>query len=301
MTNEELCIAIQSDKNNKQKIEELYFQNIGLLQSICNRISKSSGYEFEDLLQESYFCFVKAAENWNADQGVSFSTYATTAIYRYLLQYVRKTHSIIRKPVYKESLIGKYKQFLNEYQKQYGKEPSDEELCNELAINADALALLKSDAYCTECLSLSASLPEDDGTNLADLIPDPVDQYECVETRIIQGELAEKIWAAVSKLKEEQQTVIKQHYVDGKSIASIARENHWKYHKTKRNHKTALDTLRRKNRRELKKFFEIYGIGLKRTGLQYWKHTGTSSTEYAALKMLDKWENDYSGEEEDEI
>lgn len=265
---------------------------MGMLRKICSKYSGISGHEFDDLLQQSFFGLVKAAEHWQPDQDTSFLTYAIIAISGELKRYIDDSGSLIRKPVYKNSLIGRYNSYVNYYRSEHGREPSEREIIQELDISSDQLRTLLLDVLRLDFKSLDAKISEEFEDTIADTVADPVDKYDELENNILSEELAEKLWAAVNKLKKDQKTVIREYYANDKSIADISKEHGWTYKHTRDEHRNALHYLRTRYSRQLLPYAEIYGLGVSRSGVGYFNRTWTSSTEYAALKLLEGSNNE---------
>ena len=72
MTNEELVMEIQ--QGNKDKLNDLWLQVSDFIRS-CAREFNAGDFE-EDLVQESYFGLLEAAQRFDNSQGCKFLTFA---------------------------------------------------------------------------------------------------------------------------------------------------------------------------------------------------------------------------------
>lgn len=104
MTNEELVKEIQSGINQQENMKQLYFQNIGLLRSICLKFAHNE--EMEDLLQEAFFGLYEAVKHYESDSDVLFMTYAPYWIRQRLRFYTINSGHLIRIPAH---ALGKVK------------------------------------------------------------------------------------------------------------------------------------------------------------------------------------------------
>lgn len=293
MTNEELLFCIQNDQNRQQNIEQLYLQNEGLLRKICIKLSKATGYEFEDLLQQSYFGLVRAVDTYKNDQKTVFATYATMIIKRELQRYINTTGSLIRKPEYRDTLIWKYKQFIADYQTQNKTDPFDSEICENLKINQKQLERIREDILTMKIKSFSERISFETEDTLGDTLPDPVDKYDEAERIILNDQLAIKLWDAVKTLKEQQQMIIKEIYANDSTVKEIAAKTDIPIHIVWRERDKALKELKENYQEELLMFLDVYGMGLRGVSLNFWKEKGFSSTEFAAIKLLERRKNEY--------
>lgn len=286
MSNEELVSALQRGENWQDNIEQLYYQNIGMIRQICQRYSSISDHDFDDLMQQSFLGLNKAVDNWKSDQDISFITYATVVIKHELKRYIDETGSIVRRSSNENHIIGRYKQYIESYITEKGKKPSEQEIINELGITLKQLRTLLMNIRIFAVKRLDEPLSEDLEDTIGDTVTDPIDKYEKLEKHILSQELAEKLWDAVNKLKEEQRTVINDHYKEGKTLKDIASDNGWTKDLTIRLKDKALKELKKKHQRSLKPYLDIYGMGIKGTSLSNFNNSWTSATEYAALKLL---------------
>ena len=83
MTNEEIVLQLQSEqKRTRQRplLELLYLQNKGIINKLANSYSYDTGLEFDDLVQEGYFCMIAAAAAYDPKAGYKYLTYLANAL-----------------------------------------------------------------------------------------------------------------------------------------------------------------------------------------------------------------------------
>ncbi|OMC99162.1 sigma-70 family RNA polymerase sigma factor [Paenibacillus sp. FSL R5-0636] len=76
--------------------DELIQNNMGLVRSVANKISKTTGVEYLELFQEGSIGLVKAARSFDETKNFRFSTYATRCIQNEMLVYLRKGRQTIK-------------------------------------------------------------------------------------------------------------------------------------------------------------------------------------------------------------
>lgn len=86
MDNEQL--AARAKDGGQEALFNLYQNNQGMTKKMCRSIA-ADDFEFEDLMQESYFVLLKAVDGYNPDQGIKFISYYTKALKWNLLRYKR--------------------------------------------------------------------------------------------------------------------------------------------------------------------------------------------------------------------
>lgn len=79
--------------------QELVASNTGLVNGVLKKLMWHQDYE--DLRSEGYLGLCYAAERWDPDQGIAFSTYATTYIRGYVTDYLNRACQGPMRPYYK--------------------------------------------------------------------------------------------------------------------------------------------------------------------------------------------------------
>ena len=218
MTNEELCIAIQSGTGERQELlEQLYTQNTKMIEKIIRRYR---GYEeLDDLRQESFFGLVQASLLWKPKKDCKFLTYAVYWIRQAILRYIEECSGIIRVPSNKRQMIRQYDKILNSYRVRFGRDPSDRELCALLDLTPEQLKDLRNNAQALRIRSTSEPVGgEEDDITLEDTIAAAGDPIQDTIERIQREELARELWSCVDELKPKQAAVIRERYRNGRTL-----------------------------------------------------------------------------------
>ena len=281
MTNEELCIAIQSGKGNKQELfEQLFNQNIGMIEMIIRRYQGIE--DIEDLRQESYFGIVKAAELWDPGREVLFMSYASYWINQVVQRYIDNCGAVVRVPVHRRAMLAKYRKTLNNYRMKFGQDPSERELCALMELTLEQLKDMKKDAAAVQILSTSAPIGgEADELTLEDTIADTSEPIEETIDRIQQEELSREIWACVDDLKPQHRDMIRKRYQDGRTLKECSEKLGCSVEYARRIEQDAIRELRKsKHVKQLRPFLTeqaAYSLGLRGNSVGSFRRNGSSS------------------------
>lgn len=290
MTNEELVALIQSGVDVQENMAQLYRQNRRFIIKIA--LPYSNTCELEDLVQEAYFGLEKAAKRFEADRGFKFLTYAENWIRQAIQRYCQNNGNLKRVPVHVLEQISKYQKFRNDFSSVVGVEPTDEDYCGYLDISAKKLKELRTHMDASNVKSFSETIPGADDVTFADTIADDFNLEESVIDSITDEESKAIIWGAVSDLKDREATIVRGYYRDGETLDDLADRLSISREKVRQLKFDAISTLRRCN--NLKRLAEMFGYNCQQAynwGLGRWRNTGTSSTEFLAMKHIELQES----------
>lgn len=290
MTNEELVALIQAGVDVQENMAQLYQQNRRFITKIA--LPYSNTCELEDLVQEAYFGLEKAAKKFEPDRGFKFLTYAENWIRQVIHRYCQNNGNLKRVPVHVLEQISKYQKFRNDFIGVVGVEPTDEDYCGYLEISAKELKELRTHMVGSDVKSFSETVPGVDDATLADTLADDFNLEESVIGSIADEEAKAIIWGAVSDLKDREATIVRGYYRDGETLDDLADRLSISREKVRQLKFDAINTLRRCN--NLKRLAEMFGYNCQQAytwGLGRWRNTGTSSTEFLALKHIELQES----------
>jgi len=166
---EEVALAKRIIEGDVSASKELAEANLRLVVSIAKRYV-GRGMLFLDLIQEGNMGLIKAVEKFDHTKGFKFSTYATWWIRQAITRAIADQARTIRIPVHMVETINKLIRVQRQLLQDLGREPSPEEIGEEMELTADRVReILK---ISQEPVSLETPIGEEDDSHLGDFIED---------------------------------------------------------------------------------------------------------------------------------
>lgn len=200
---QEVALAAKIKKGNKAAKAEMIRANLRLVVKIA-RDYANLGLPLLDLISEGNIGLVKAVERFDPAKGGKLSTYGAWWIKQSIKRALANQGKTIRLPVHLVDKIAKIRRVGAGLSDELGREATDEEIAEEVGMNAAKVTQLKQAAI--RPASLDAPVGEEDSTEFGELVGDnaAVDPFESLSDKNMQMEVGD----VLDQLDERERKII---------------------------------------------------------------------------------------------
>src|ERR1700730_4396070 len=208
---QEIDLARKIKKGDAAAREQMISSNLRLVVTIA-RDYINFGMPLLDLISEGNVGLTKAVERFDPAKGAKLSTYAMWWIKQSIKRALANDSKTIRLPVHLGDKLAKMRRVALQMSDELGREPTDDELSEELGIASEKVARLTSVGI--RPASLDASIGDHDSTEFGEMIGDEDAQtpFELVRDKNLRDEVD----GLIAVLDAREKKIISQRFgLDG--------------------------------------------------------------------------------------
>jgi RNA polymerase primary sigma factor len=205
---QEIELAEKIKKGNAAARERMINSNLRLVVTIAHDYA-NLGLPLLDLISEGNIGLTKAVERFDPAKGAKLSTYAMWWIKQSIKRALANQGKTIRLPVHLVDKIAKVRRVSLQMSDELGREPTDDELGEEIGIAAEKVAVLKSLGI--RPASLDAPIgDDDDSTEFGEVIGDEEAQtpFELLRDEDLRNEME----GLLEALNDRERKIISQRF-----------------------------------------------------------------------------------------
>ena len=200
---EEVKLARRIKRGDEEARSIMVRSNLRLVVKIARDYS-NYGLPLLDLISEGNIGLMKAVERFDPKKGGKLSTYAAWWIKQSIKRALANQSKTIRLPVHLVDKIAKLRRVSAQMTEELGREPTDDELAEEVGMAVAKVSALKSAAI--RPTSLDQPLGDDDNTALGDIIGD--EEAEDPFEVLMDKDLREEVGGLLDVLDDRERKII---------------------------------------------------------------------------------------------
>lgn len=204
---QEIELATEIKKGNKKALDKLVKANLRFVVSVAKQY-QGQGLSLGDLINEGNIGLIKAAERFDVSRGFKFISYGVWWIRQSILQALAEQSRIIRLPLNRIGILSKIWKVYVELEQRYEREPTADEIADELNMDAEVIAdALK---IAGRHVSFDTPVKNNDESVVFDLITnndEPSPDY-----KLISASLQKDIERTLCTLSKRESEVLKLYY-----------------------------------------------------------------------------------------
>ncbi len=250
---EEVELARRIKKGDQDAIEKLTRANLRFVVSVAKQY-QNQGLSLPDLINEGNLGLIKAAEKFDETRGFKFISYAVWWIRQSIMQAINEQSRIVRLPLNQVSSLTKYKKAISDFEQEFHRTPTDEELADLLDLTEEKIK--KTVKISGRHVSVDAPFAEGEDNSLLDVLTN--DDSPRADSNLDLESLRIEIERALSTLTPREKDIIKSSFGIGSeqlSLEEIGEKYDLTRERVRQIREKAIKRLRNTSRSKLLKSF----------------------------------------------
>ncbi len=214
---QEIKLAAKIKRGDQKAKAEMIRANLRLVVKIA-RDYANLGLPLLDLISEGNIGLMKAVERFDPKKGGKLSTYASWWIKQSIKRALANQGKTIRLPVHLVDKIAKVRRVAGQMTEELGREPTDDELAEEIGMLASKITALKSAAI--RPTSLDQPIGDEDSTEYGEIVGDEAaeDPFETLRDK----DLREEVGELLDVLDDRERKILNQRFgLDGQKPKTL--------------------------------------------------------------------------------
>ncbi len=198
-------------KQGEEARQKMIRANLRLVVKIAQDYA-GYGLPLLDLISEGNIGLMRAVDRFEPSKGAKLSTYAAWWIKQAVKRALANQGKTIRLPVHLTDKISRLRRISTQLSEEFGREPTDEELAEELGIPPAKVARLRSAAI--RPASLNATVGDSDGSELGELVRD--ENARSPDDLVANVDITKNVLSSLDILDERERKILTLRYgLDG--------------------------------------------------------------------------------------
>ncbi len=208
---QEIELARRIRNADTEALEQLVKANLRFVISVAKEY-QGQGLPLQDLISEGNLGLIKAAQRFDETRGFKFISYAVWWIRQSILQALAEQSRVVRLPLNRVGAINKVGRTFEALEKSFGREPSVDEIADEMDLSTHEVAEVLRNA--ARHISLDEPLRQDDGVSLLEVLES--DRYDPPDGLLMRESLRNEIDKVLSTLRPREAEIVRLYFgLDG--------------------------------------------------------------------------------------
>jgi RNA polymerase primary sigma factor len=205
---EEAVLARRIKRGDQKALQRLVSANLRFVVSVAKQYPNHY-LSLNDLINDGNLGLIKAAQRFDETRGFKFISYAVWWIRQSIIQAIQEQSRVIRLPINRVSDLNKLSKAFAHLEQKFEREPTSEELSNEMNLNIDQIE--ETIKAAKKHQSIDAPFEEGEAGSLMDVLED-VNSAITDSNMAYTDSLKIDTTRILARLTEMQRSVVKMYF-----------------------------------------------------------------------------------------